>query len=102
MNTVAWQSSSAGLHTRGGIAQRLWMSKTSPIMTIDSLRFASSASDDEDDRASHSTNVGDSSGASTDRWSSSQSGSERSSPIAAAAFPLSGGGFDSLSTSSHI
>jgi len=77
------------------------------VMTIDSLKFASSASDDEDDRASHSTNVGGSSGASTARCSNSssvsQSGSERSSPVASPAFaPAFASGCDSLSTSSYI
>lgn len=81
------------------------------MMTIDSLKFASSASDDEDDRASHSTNVGGSSGASTDRGSNSssvsQSGSERSSPVASpgvspAFAPAFASGCDSLSTSSYI
>lgn len=80
-------------------------------MTIDSLKFNSSVSDDEDDRESHSTIIGDSSGVSTDRGSisssQSQSGSERSSPVASAAFPPSErapeliSGFDSFSISSH-
>eukprot|EP00746_Dinoflagellata_sp_MGD_P112711 gnl/MRDRNA2_/MRDRNA2_49852_c0_seq1.p1 gnl/MRDRNA2_/MRDRNA2_49852_c0~~gnl/MRDRNA2_/MRDRNA2_49852_c0_seq1.p1 ORF type:complete len:306 (-),score=56.49 gnl/MRDRNA2_/MRDRNA2_49852_c0_seq1:317-1234(-) len=91
MGPVDWQS-----QTARGIAQRLWMrGQSNKVQTFDSLNFGSSISDDEDDRASQSTIVGDSSGSSTDRGSNSshsRSGSERSSPIASAAFPPSGCG----------
>jgi hypothetical protein len=81
-------------------------------MALERLKFVSSGSDDEDDRESRSTNIGDFSGVSTDQGSlsssQSQSGSERSSPIASPAFPPGAcndsfdPGFDSLSTSSHM
>merc|ERR1719313_1557412 len=90
MSPITWQSASNAIPVRD-IAQRLWINKPSSIVTIDNLKFASSGSDDEDDRESHSTNVGNSSGASTDHGSNSscqsQSGSERSSPIASPSFP---------------
>lgn len=111
MGPIGWQSSSAGNSARA-VAQRLWMNRTSPVMTIEHLKFVNSGSDDEDDRESHSTNTGDSSGASMDQGSisssQSQSGSARSSPIASPAFPPGACdqsldlGFDSLSTCSHV
>eukprot|EP00746_Dinoflagellata_sp_MGD_P163619 gnl/MRDRNA2_/MRDRNA2_91769_c0_seq1.p1 gnl/MRDRNA2_/MRDRNA2_91769_c0~~gnl/MRDRNA2_/MRDRNA2_91769_c0_seq1.p1 ORF type:complete len:283 (+),score=54.58 gnl/MRDRNA2_/MRDRNA2_91769_c0_seq1:95-943(+) len=107
MSPMTWQSSSAALPVRG-IAQRLWINRPSPIVTIDNLKFASSGSDDED-WESHSTNAGNSSGVSTDHSSNSscqsQCGSERSSPVPSPVFasgdgaPGFGPGFDSLSTS---
>merc|ERR1719313_1641768 len=106
MSPITWQSASNAIPVRD-IAQRLWINKPSSIVTIDHLKFVSSGSDDEDDRESHSTNVGNSSGVSTDRGSNSscqsQCGSERSSPIASPVFPPGEctPGFDSLSTLSH-